>query len=235
MRRASSAAKLWSDVKEGLVYIRGHRTIFTITAMWFVTGFVIRSYVDLMPGIAESVFGADETGLGILLAASGVGALTLSIVMAVRGRTQGMPQFFIVSMAITSLALIVFAATPNFWVATAAMVVAGGFGVGSAICAQTLIQSTVDIAFRARVIAVYLSLIIGAQSLGALTLGWIAEFIGFRWSVGGAAAVALGIIALVGPAIWRRARIIEGEALGPVGPAHGAHAQAASEDRKAAE
>jgi MFS family permease len=213
-RQASTFGKLLSDVREGFVYIWGHQTILTISGVWIVAGFVIRSYVDLMPGYAESVFHTDETGLGILLAASGAGALALSIVMAVRGRSEGLPRLFIVAMVVTTLSLIVFTATLNFWVATAAMAVVGGFSVASSICAQTLIQSTVAQAMRARVIAVYLSLVIGAQSLGALSLGWIAEFVGLRWSVGGGAALILLFVVLAGPAIWRRAAAIETEALG---------------------
>ena len=234
-RKASSVRKLLADVMEGFVYIRGHQTILSISVVWFVSSFVIRSYVDLMPGIADSVFNSDEKGLGILLAASGAGALVLSIVMAMRGRTQGLPRLFIAAMVATALALIVFSVTTNFMVATAAMVVAGGFSVTASICGQTIIQSTVDIAFRARVIAVYLSLVIGAQSLGALSLGWIAEFTGFRWSVGSAAALSLAFIVLAGPGIWRRARAIEAEA---AGPARGGHAPPSAEPerpRKAAE
>ena len=128
-----------------------------------------------------------------------------------------------------------FSITSSFTVATAAMVVAGGFSVTASICGQTIIQSTVDIAFRARVIAVYLSLVIGAQSLGALSLGWIAEFTGFRWSVGGAAALSLAFIVLTGPGIWRRARAIEAEAAGPAAGGHAPPSPEAERPRKAAE
>jgi MFS family permease len=112
------------------------------------------------------------------------------------------------------------------------MVVAGGFIVTAAVGAQTLVQATVDLDYRGRVLAVYLSLVPSAQSIGAFVIGWIAEWTGLRWGVG-AGAVATLLAALVwGPSIWRRAREIEAQATGPVGRGgHGAAHAPPPEDK----
>ena len=143
---------------EGFAYIARHRTIRTVMLTWIVISFLARAYMDLLPGFAEEVFFRGEEGLGILLSASGGGALVLSIVMAVRGRIKGMVRLFVAATAATAGAVLVFAWSGNFWVATAAMVVTGGGVVVGAICAQTLVQAAVEPAYRGRVIAVYLSL-----------------------------------------------------------------------------
>ena len=181
-RQATSVARLYKDVKEGFVYIRGHETIRNILVFWVVASFFVRAYVDLLPGFAAAVFDHGVTGLGILLAASGAGALALSVVMAVRGSMQGLPRLLVVSIVIDAIALLIFAATSNFWVATAAMAVAGGFTVTAAISAQTLVQATVDLPYRGRVLAVYLSLVPSAQSIGSLAIGWVAEWTGLPWA-----------------------------------------------------
>jgi MFS family permease len=177
----------------------------------------VRAYVDLLPGIAASVFDYGVEGLGILLAASGAGALGLSVIMAVRGTTKGLPRLLVASIVIDAIAILAFAATPDFWVATALMVVAGGFIVTAAVSAQTLVQATVDLDYRGRVLAVYLSLVPSAQSIGAFVIGWIAEWTGLRWGVGAGAVATLLAAMLWGPSIWRRAGEIEAQAVGPIG------------------
>jgi MFS family permease len=231
-RQTANPSRIFTDVMEGFDYIWKHQTIRTILFLWVIASFFVRGYVDLLPGIAASVFDHGVEGLGILLAASGAGALAVSLVMAVRGTTKGLPRLLVVSIVIDAIAILVFAATPNFWVATAMMVVAGGFIVTAAVGAQTLVQATVDLDYRGRVLAVYLSLVPSAQSIGAFVIGWIAEWTGLRWGVG-AGAVATLLAALVwGPSIWRRAREIEAQATGPVGRGgHGAAHAPPPEDK----
>ena len=223
-RSASNPARIFQDVKEGFAYIRGHETIRTILILWVVASFFVRAYVDLLPGIAASVFDHGVGGLGTLLAASGAGALVLSVIMAVRGSVKGMPRLLIASIVIDAIAVLIFAITPHFWVATAMMVIAGGFIVTAAVSAQTLVQATVDLNYRGRVLAVYLSLVPSAQSIGAFVIGWIAEWTGLRWGVGAGAVATLLAALILGPSMWRRAHEIEAQATGPIG--RGSHGPA---------
>jgi MFS family permease len=232
-RKSTRVGKLAADVKDGAAYIWRHDTIRTILLNWIPLSFLMRAYVDLLPGFAFDVFGRGDEGLGTLLAASGAGALVVSIILGVRGRMRGLPQLYVVSTLASTLAVMAFAATTNFWVASAAMVVAGGFIVAGAISTQTLVQATVAPEFRGRVVSIYLSLAPSAQSVGAFAVGWLAEFIGLQWAVGIAAGLSLLIIAWGGHGIWRRARTIEDEANDP--PPAVAPLPDADKPRKAAE
>ena len=71
-------------------------------------------------------------------------------------------------------------------------------------------------------LAVYLSLVPSAQSIGSLAIGWVAEWTGLPWGIGAGAVATLLAALYWGPPIWRRAREIEARAVGPVG--HGGHA-----------
>jgi MFS family permease len=208
-----SAAHLYEDVREGFRYIGRHQTIRTVMVSWIVISFLTRAYTDLLPGFAEDVFHRGSEGLGILLSASGGGALILSIVMAVRGRIDGMARLFVVSAAVAAASVLVFVWAGNFWVAVAAMVFAGAAIVVGAICAQTLVQSTVEPEFRGRVIAVYLSLAPSAQAVGSFVVGWLAEFTSLTSAVAAGVIAALVIIGIMGPRIWRRGPAMEAEAV----------------------
>jgi predicted MFS family arabinose efflux permease len=208
-----SAAHLYEDVREGFRYIGRHQTIRTVMVSWIVISFLTRAYTDLLPGFAEDVFHRGSEGLGILLSASGGGALILSIVRAVRGRIDGMARLFVVSAAVAAASVLVFVWAGNFWVAVAAMVFAGAAIVVGAICAQTLVQSTVEPEFRGRVIAVYLSLAPSAQAVGSFVVGWLAEFTSLTSAVAAGVIAALVIIGIMGPRIWRRGPAMEAEAV----------------------
>jgi MFS family permease len=203
---------LYDDVLGGFRYIGRHQTIRTVMVSWIVISFLTRAYTDLLPGFAEVVFQRGSEGLGILLSASGGGALVLSIVMAVRGRIDGMARLFVVSAAVAAASVLVFALAGNFWGSVGAMVFAGAAIVTCAICAQTLVQSTVEPEFRGRVIAVYLSLAPSAQAVGSFVVGWLAEITNLPSAVAAGALAAMVMIVVVGPKIWRRGPAMEAEA-----------------------
>ena len=67
----------------------------------------LRSYQNLMAGLADSVFDLDEQGLGSLLAASGIGALIVALFFSIRGKIEGLTRIFVLGAAVTALALLV--------------------------------------------------------------------------------------------------------------------------------
>lgn len=225
-RKEMSLARVAADVKDGMLYIAEHRTIRQVMGGWLVISFLMRSYVDLLPGFAADVFHRGSDGLGILLSSGGIGSLVLAIFMAVRGRSRGMPRLYVVSAVIGALAILTFSLTAIFTVASACMMVAGAFIITASICAQTIVQATVDLNFRGRVLAVYLSIVPSAQSVGSFCIGWGAEYIGLPHAMASAIGLALLMIALTAPQIWKRGRSIEDEMLNNVSQTSGPRARA---------
>ncbi len=205
-------AKLMSDVRDGLRYTFNHRAMRLSLTMWFLVSLFAKPYMDLLPGYALVVFDPGTEGVGTLMAASGLGALCFSVFMALRGRIQGLTRILIVSAVATAAGLVLFSATADFWPAAAAMAFVGGSFVVANIASQSLIQNATDNAFRARVISVYFALITGAQAIGVLLVGWIAEIVGFRLALGGSSLLALLVVLVMGPRLARRAPDLEAPA-----------------------
>ena len=91
----------------------------------------------------------------------------------------------------------VFAAAPSLLVAVPAAAVLGLAMVITGAGIQTLLQFNVDADMRGRVLSLYGLIIRGGPALGALTMGWFAEFVGLRWPLaGGAVIVALAALAI---------------------------------------
>ncbi|MDP6429616.1 MAG: MFS transporter [Rhodospirillales bacterium] len=207
-------ATLMADIRGGISYTFRHKGIRQSLIFYFCVSFLVKSYLDLLPGYALDIFDRGETGLGTLMSASGLGALFLSVAVALRGRTQGTTLIMIAASLVASIALALFTLTGDFLLATAIIAIVGGFLVAANICSQTLVQNATDGVYRGRVVSIYLALIVGAQALGAQTLGLIAEFTGFRISMGGAAVLALILVVAMVPSLWRQRLVMEAEDAG---------------------
>ena len=198
-----------SDLRAGISYIMESTNLKIIILMLVFVALCLRSYQNLMAGFAKEVFQLDEQGLGNLLAASGIGALIASLILAIRGRTQGLTRIYVYGAVLTAIALLVFVSTTQVPLALISITFVGGFIVTADISAQTLVQNMVTDEYRARVISIYLAIALGASAFGTLAIGWLAEFIGFQLALGAAVVVAVIAIALLSRKLISRSVEIE--------------------------
>lgn len=199
--RRFNLASLASDVMDGVRYIRNHDQLPLLMAMYGFSSLLLRPYVDLMPGIAAQVFNQDASGLATLLAASGAGALSMAALMTYFAGRFALVPTFIWGAAGTAVFLLGFSQVSSLVLATGLLFAVGGLLTAFAVAATTLVQSTVDNAYRGRVIAITLALYIGTPAIGAFALGWLAESLGFQSAIATGAGLAL-IIVIV---LFRRA------------------------------
>ncbi|MDE0057940.1 MAG: MFS transporter [Defluviicoccus sp.] len=152
-RPAGPAGGLLGDVAQGLRYIAGHETIRTLLVMTVAFSVLLRPVVELLPAFASEVFGRGADGLATLLSSAGAGAIVGSLVIARRGRTQGLTRLLGASGVLCGIAVAGFAATDAFWLAIVLMATYGLLSNANSICSQILIQNCVDPAMRARVMS----------------------------------------------------------------------------------
>ena len=179
---------------EGLRYVRSSPPIMALIAMNLVVVVFGQPYQTLMPVVAERVFTAGAEGLGWLLAASGAGALTGSVIVASLSRLRR-PGTVQVGLAIAlGLALIGFSMTRSFPVALALLVVVGFLFSSFSALNNTLLMANTEARLTGRVMSIYL-LTWGAMPVGSLPLAWLAERLGapFALALAGALVTALAV------------------------------------------
>jgi MFS family permease len=189
--RHAEAGGLLADVMSGIRYTLAHPVIPVVIALQVAASVLIRPYVDLMPGFAGAVFGRGEEGLATLLAGSGVGALLVSVSLTLFSRESWLPYTFVIGAACAGIALIAFAATDNYWLAVAVLLIVGGGTTATGIANATIIQQHVDPGYRGRVVSLNMAFQMGTPAFGSLALGWLAEFIGLQLAIGIAGVVFL--------------------------------------------
>jgi MFS family permease len=177
--KLASKAGLLKQIGEGYSYAAHHPGIGPLLLMLSLTSFGARSFIELMPGIADVVFDRGADGLAALLAVMGVGAIVGGAWLAQRPTVDGLTRVVISNLLLLAATLCAFTATGIFWVGLVAVFVLGFVITVNGAGIQTLIQSAVDAEVRGRVLGLYGLIVRGAPSVGALLMGAFAERVGF--------------------------------------------------------
>jgi MFS family permease len=169
-----------SEYLLGMIILAGVPTMF------------LMPYINLMPVFARDVLGLGSTGLGILMAANGFGAVLGSLYVAGSRTLTGNPNVLIGSGLGFALVLIAFAVTPITALGGVLILSAGFISAVFLAVNNTLIQLHVDDAVRGRVLGIYV-LTWGLLPVGTLPAGAIADSLG--------APIALIIMSVVAMAV----------------------------------
>ena len=191
----ASRASAWS----GLTFVLKHRRVRTILALLGVVGIFGWSYAVLLPAFARDVFGRGADGYGVLMSASGVGALLGALTVATAGHVFPSRSVALGGVWLFSAALLAFSLTTNYYLALVFMML-GGFGMLLFFStSNTVMQSIVPDEMRGRLMGVW-GLVFGAMiPLGSLEAGALAHWLGAQFALGfGAVICAIaGLVALI--------------------------------------
>ena len=186
----------FTEVLLGFRYIRSETNVLLILLFTLACTVLGMPFMMLLPMFTEDILKVGASGLGILMAVSGVGSIVVSFFLAsMPGRKRGIIMLF--SGLILSMSLIAFSFT-TIWPLSLAMSVLIGLGhTGQMAVGFTLIQYYVDPGYRGRVMS-FMMLGFGLASLGTVFGGVLAESVGIQWSIGGLAmALAAVTIAMI--------------------------------------
>jgi MFS family permease len=157
-------------------------------------------YAVLMPIFADRVLHGGARTLGILMSASGAGALAGAFSLALRRSVSGLGRWVAIAAAGFGAALIAFSFSDTLWVSAALLVPVGYALMVEMASSNTLIQAMVPDELRGRVMAVYSMMFMGMAPIGALAAGFAAHAFGAAETV-----AAGGVLCIAGAAAfaWR--------------------------------
>lgn len=168
--------------------------------------------VALLPVFARDILDLGPTGLGLLRAAPGVGAVAMALWLSGGNIRDHAGLVMLVCVAIFGLANLVFGISTIAWLSILMLGLAGAADMVSVYIRETLIQLWTPDRLRGRVNAINMVFVGASNELGVFRAGTMAGFIGAVPAVvvGGVGAVAVaGIWAWLFPAL-RKARHLDG-------------------------
>jgi MFS family permease len=185
----------------GFVFIARNKAVLgAITLDLFAV--LLGSTTALLPVFASDIFPTGPLGFGALRAAPAAGAIVAALVLTRRPIARRIGHAMFGSVAIYGAATVVFALSPNFVLATIALVIVGAADLVSVVIRQSLVQLYTPDAMRGRVFAVNSMFTATSNQLGTFRAGTAAALIGAVPTVllGGLSTIA---VVLIGTAIFR--------------------------------
>jgi MFS family permease len=183
-------------ILEGFRFVRNTPPIGVLLLLTGVISIVALPYSVLMPIFAARVLHGNARTLGVLMGATGVGALLGALSLASRTKLQGLARLVAISCASFGTFLILFSLSRHYYLSILLLVPVGFFVMVQMASTNTLIQSMVPDRLRGRTMAVYSMMFLGMAPIGALFSGMVADRIGAPWTVaiGGMGAIASGAL-----------------------------------------
>jgi MFS family permease len=183
---------------EGVRYVRSQPRLVMVLVLVFFAGTFGMNFMITSALMATQVFGKGAGEFGVLGSALAVGSLTGAVLAARRQRVR--LRLLLVAATGFGTALVVASALPTYTTFAVFSPVIG-------FCTLTLLNSanaTMQLGaapeLRGRVMALYMTVVMGGTPLGSPLIGWIGEHLGARWTLvfgglftlaGVAAAVAI--------------------------------------------
>lgn len=185
-------------VIEGFRFVIHNQPIHALMMLLGIISLTAMPYAVLMPVFADRILHGGASALGVLMTASGVGALGGALLLATRHGLTGLGRMVAVSALAFGVSLAAFAASRHLWTSTLLLVPVGFFMMLEMGASNTLIQSMSPNELRGRVMSVYSMMFMGMAPFGALGAGAVAARLGAPWTV--AAGGFIAVIAAV--AFW---------------------------------
>ncbi len=189
---AAKQTHAWHDLKEGWRYAWNFPPTRSILFLLAFTSLVGMPFTVLLPVVATQYLGGGARTLGLLMGATGAGALIAALTLASRKNVVGLDRWIPRAAGLFGFSLIAFAFSRNLALSFILLLV-GGFGMMMHMAASnTIIQTIVDDSKRGRVMSLYVLSITGMAPLGSYFAGWVADKIGVSMTLafGGAGCAA---------------------------------------------
>jgi len=180
-----------ASILAGVRFLWCDRVLRSVLLLLVATSLLVRPYSQLMPAYAAHVVHVNARGLGLLLAASGSGAIVGSIVTALIG-THRRGFVWFASAALMAAGTVVLGSVHTFAISFGVLVFIGFAVLSFAGNSNVLLQTLSPDDMRGRAISVFSMIILGLVPGGSLVLGSLASFVGLPASL-----IAGGILALI--------------------------------------
>jgi MFS family permease len=183
-------------MKAGLSFVKNNPLIInTITLDLFAVLF--GGAVALLPVYAKDILHVGPTGLGVLRAATALGALSMAFVIAHFPLGKGAGKLLLWCVAGFGLCMIGFGLSTNFWLSFAFLAVSGMLDEVSVFIRSSLVQHLTPNEMKGRVSAINSIFITSSNEIGAFESGLAAQLLGTVPSVVFGGLMTIGVVGMM--------------------------------------
>jgi MFS family permease len=176
--RPPSGVQRRGQLREGLRYIQNEPRVRALLIQAAAISLFCFAYIPLLPVFARDILHVGASGLGMLSAVSGLGALTAALMLAQFG--DALPRGRLVRLAALLQPGLLIAFSASRWLPLSLLLIGivGWAGVTTMALTNTLIQAIVPDRLRGRVMSVFTLLLMGLSPMSGMLVGGLAQVVG---------------------------------------------------------
>jgi MFS family permease len=205
---SARAARTKGSFVQGLRYVSKRPDLLAILLMLCLVGTFGLNFPIFISAMAVKVFHADARGFGLLSSVMAVGTIAGAFLSARADKPKFVTLLW--SAALLGVGFALAGLAPGYWTFAAALVVAGIACLAFTNATNALMQLSTEPAMRGRVMALRVGVALGGMPIGAPLVGWVADHLGPRWSLGIGAASGFAAAAVAAFALMRNIGVIDG-------------------------
>jgi predicted MFS family arabinose efflux permease len=194
---------LLNSLRQGFAYLRGQPQMLILIWLTAVASFLSIPFLTFIPYFVRIQLHAGETGLGWLLAASGLGAVLGAVTVASLGTLRHRGRVVVFAGVVFFSAIIAFCYSHIFVLAQFLLLIEGYSAILMISSFNVAIQHLSSDQMRGRVMSIYATCFLGLPPLGALLTGAMSRHVPtgqvLAAMAGTAAALFLGTYAFSKP------------------------------------
>lgn len=169
---------IWSEIRDGFVYIANDRVLSQTLMLLVVIGILGFNFNVLIPSFTQSVLHMGEGTYGFLMSCIGVGSLIGALTLSIRSKGGPRMRLILTCSVLVSLFLSLIGFTRNLYLTGAALALLGVCNIFFTTSCNSTLQIHSKDEYRARVMSIYSLVFTGSTPLGNFFAGIAAEHLG---------------------------------------------------------
>jgi MFS family permease len=205
------APRARGQLRDGFRYVWSSAERRTLLFVLAIAGLFALNTNVVLPLLARFTFDGGASTFGALTSVLGLGSLMGALAAAARATPS--PRLLVVASAGAGVALSLVGLMPTLWSVLLMLALFGVCIMGFVVTANSLLQLSVDAAFRGRVMAIYALVLLGTTPIGGPITGWAAEQYGPRTALvaGGVGVLLAAVFAAVSLSRSHADRVLDDE------------------------
>jgi len=176
-RKPSDESPLRSFV-QGFRFAMHDRPIRSALFMLCLLSMFGLQYSVFLPIYAGDILRGGPRTFSWLMSAAGMGAVLGALQFAARTKYTGLARWIAATCTTCAVGLIIMSRATTFWLCAVLLFIVGFAATSQMAATNTIIQQRVPDELRSRLMAVYATMFMGVQPVGALLAGGVAKRIG---------------------------------------------------------
>jgi len=188
----------WADLRAGLVYLKDTPSIGHVILLLACMSLLVLPFTTLLPVYAKVIFNGNAATFGYLNSFIGLGAIGGTFFLASLRPGTNLKKILLVNTFVFGAGLILFSHMNSLPFALLFAVITGFGMMSQTTISNTIIQTSVALEMRGRVISYFAMAYFGMLPIGGLLIGSVSYYLGSPNTIlaQGLAALLIGLFSL---------------------------------------